>query len=734
MQIKQIPILCLLIFMMSKSLLWAMEENSNKRAYPFGTECQEMLKRPRNEAEKDALIKLIKAMETGDLESADQAFREGVDLLAEKVFSKIRMIFLEVSIPYVMAKHGAIQYGQLAALAAAQYGQVAALDWLSTHNVNFSAKNELGFGAAETAVRFGKINVLDWLLSHNFYEGSDLNAQIEITHDRVEQVGAQYEQEEGLIGFDSGVNARSVRNLWGYHLAMAAVMYGKIDVLDWLLTNNFKLDSRAVPVWAAKHRQLQVLKWLQDKNMPIDGFDDYYRPIHCAAENGDIEMLNWLYKNGLRIDALTEREGCQPAGIAAFANRVEVLEWLKQKGANLQARTISTGDTLCNIAAENGSLQAMRWLTSQGVPINARNNQGEDALLSSIGNGHLTLVNWLVENGADIRSRDNNGRTCLFTAARDNQLDIFIWLVEHGVTPDDLATSLKEITTNFAGGGWQPDIFELFSYIIESPTKVLDNWYEDISDPLTGKVDGDTNYLLSRIDALLPCMVALDRRELLDQFIFRDTTYNKISIIKPETWKKVMIAAACGNNIALFMDLYKALKKSIYDRENSKEFLIGILEDGIHWAVITGNVDMVKALAHLAIFVEEAVTISFTRTGKIIKELLRPTLNGVQDEIEKEKEQEKETGKEPEQHSRTERLKEIGNILRDAAHILHATGHVSHTAAAEVARLDNQPAAGSDTIAVKDDVNNQNYLPTLPQEIILYLLSFVFQKYTYRKI
>ena len=55
-------------------------------------------------------------------------------------------------------------------------------------------------------------------------------------------------------------------------------------------------------------------------------------PMHCAARNGHLKVIQCLIKNGANINA-NDTDGWTPLRLAKFKGKIKVAEFLKSKGA-----------------------------------------------------------------------------------------------------------------------------------------------------------------------------------------------------------------------------------------------------------------------------------------------------------------------------------------------------------------------------------------------------------------
>jgi ankyrin repeat protein len=93
-------------------------------------------------------------------------------------------------------------------------------------------------------------------------------------------------------------------------------------------------------------------------------------PLHCAAEQGDIEQVQLLIANGADINS-RDQYGQTPLERAAFAGHIKVVELLIAKGAEVNTKNQS-GRTPLHVSALRGYRDIAQSLIATGADIEAR--------------------------------------------------------------------------------------------------------------------------------------------------------------------------------------------------------------------------------------------------------------------------------------------------------------------------------------------------------------------------
>jgi hypothetical protein len=137
-----------------------------------------------------------------------------------------------------------------------------------------------------------------------------------------------------------------------------------------------KLWKRWAANYASENGHLETLKWIR-KN----GGEWSTLAADKAALNGHLETLKWIRKNGGEWSTLA-------ADNAARNGHLETLKWVRENGGEWTHRA-------ANNAASNGHLETLKWI---------RKNGGEWTHLAAdwaATHGHFETLKWIRENGAD---------------------------------------------------------------------------------------------------------------------------------------------------------------------------------------------------------------------------------------------------------------------------------------------------------------------------------------------
>lgn len=190
------------------------------------------------------------------------------------------------------------------------------------------------------------------------------------------------------------------------YLTKFAARHGQLEVLKWLRSRGYPWNSHVCDE-AAANDHLELLKWARDRECPWNA-----NTCISAAQNGRLEILKWLHEQKCPWGEST----CTKAALGGY---LETLKWLKEQGCPWDTST-------CSHAAYNGHLELLQWARGQACPWDSwtitRATQG----------GHLHVLKWAIEQGCALPA------DICTTAAEHGHLEILQMLRRQGCTWDEL--------------------------------------------------------------------------------------------------------------------------------------------------------------------------------------------------------------------------------------------------------------------------------------------------------
>lgn len=226
-----------------------------------------------------------------------------------------------------------------------------------------------------------------------------------------------------------------------------ALEIGNIDILNWLFRKKCETNNNILTAVALSANEASF-NWLLDhsdfiniKNPIIIDFNKQLtvKTIEFIIATGKINMLKWLYENGLSYhDFLIH--------FAAYYGQNEILDWMLTS-TNL---TISDfiEEEVCFHAALGGKLNTLKFLRQKTVPW-GKNMNDDSVYYAAIINGHQELFEWALEEGCP------KGILAILGAAHTGSIVSFEYLLSLGF-------SVSEGVINVAANGGHLHMMEWF--------------------------------------------------------------------------------------------------------------------------------------------------------------------------------------------------------------------------------------------------------------------------------
>lgn len=195
-------------------------------------------------------------------------------------------------------------------------------------------------------------------------------------------------KEATLLFIKSGmdVNAKGEHTLTALH---CAAKNGDVDLVSILLKNNAEVNAKT-----------------NDQNNPL------IAPLHLAASNGKTDVVNVLLDAGADINANTPSG--TPLFLAAAIGDNDMVKTLIKRGANIHIKDRWGGTALHAIFKTSNSESVAETLLTNGIDVNAKGHDGETALhLAVLSRSNLSLVKKLIAQGADVNAASKHGTPLL---------------------------------------------------------------------------------------------------------------------------------------------------------------------------------------------------------------------------------------------------------------------------------------------------------------------------------
>jgi ankyrin repeat protein len=123
-----------------------------------------------------------------------------------------------------------------------------------------------------------------------------------------------------------------------------------------------------------------------------------YKPIHAAAEGGDLATVQELIKNDPHLVEAEDWDNLTPLHLAVMHGHKDVAEFLLAHGAKVNAKTVKAVTPL-HMAAQTGNIEIMQLLMSSKAAVNPVDSSGWTPLVRAQKWGHPEAVEYLRQHG-----------------------------------------------------------------------------------------------------------------------------------------------------------------------------------------------------------------------------------------------------------------------------------------------------------------------------------------------
>ena len=143
----------------------------------------------------------------------------------------------------------------------------------------------------------------------------------------------------------------------------------------------------------------------QELENGLSGFDvnsaffDNETLLHCAIENGSIECINVLIKNGANLNVTTKTFHEPAIQAAIYADNMQAVEILFSAGADIEQQN-AEGETALFIAVRTGNFEIVKLLIEKPANVNCLNTDGVTPLQVAIQLHQTQIAKALLEAGA----------------------------------------------------------------------------------------------------------------------------------------------------------------------------------------------------------------------------------------------------------------------------------------------------------------------------------------------
>lgn len=273
------------------------------------------------------------------------------------------------------------------------------------------------------------------------------------------------------------------------------------------------LSLASMSVFGQDNTLLNGEFWKQNPSLDIVKAEVSKGNNPAAANRGNHDVVSMAINNGVSMETilyLLSQEGNPLDKVthdgrfyihwAASKGNVELIEYLIKNGSTIN-RTDDKGATPVAFAAGNGQLDPKVYdlFFKAGIDPKQKYNNGANLMLLSIANDKdLKFSEYLATKGLSLKDTDDLGRTSFDYAARSGNIDILKQLVQKGVKPTGNALIFAS-----QGSRAHSNSLELYQYLVQTiklDPKSIGETGENVLFHLVRKKDQEAiiNYFLEK--------------------------------------------------------------------------------------------------------------------------------------------------------------------------------------------------------------------------------------------
>ncbi|KAB2100486.1 hypothetical protein AG0111_0g11281 [Alternaria gaisen] len=218
-------------------------------------------------------------------------------------------------------------------------------------------------------------------------------------------------------------------DLWNDKIIVHLIASGKFETSLQSLPNS---PIRAIIRWASLQGFETVARLLFDAHPALinTSYLQDYTPLHLAAENGHVKIIDLLLEYGVDINLRSDRGTA--LCLATKGAHKETVTMLLDKGADTNAPG-GYGSNAIQEASSRGNKGIVELLLDKGADVNAMAVEGDPALQEASVKGHKEIVELLIGRGAEVNAQGHFYGTGIQAASLGGHKEILELLIEKGV-------------------------------------------------------------------------------------------------------------------------------------------------------------------------------------------------------------------------------------------------------------------------------------------------------------
>lgn len=220
--------------------------------------------------------------------------------------------------------------------------------------------------------------------------------------------------------------------------------------------------------WASARGDHQSVSLLLEHGASLDIANDVHeKPIHLAAQTGNIDTIRMLVQAGAEINSKVRQTQMTPIHYAAeYQNNNDHIHGLADLGADIDGNDY-LGWTPLHWASWRGHLASLDALIECGADVNAKTLDGNAPIMLAVSNNSYECVKHLIEIGADCSVVRDSQWNILHYAAIGGSLSTLRALSKADLS----ACDVEELRTNDTGQSVAEMLSARLEALEEDPAK-----------------------------------------------------------------------------------------------------------------------------------------------------------------------------------------------------------------------------------------------------------------------
>ena len=306
---------------------------------------------------------------------------------------------------------------------------------LQSYDFDIHPKDDDGWNVLHCAARSGNLELFKYLIT----KGSEVDSKTK-DHANCLHIAAWNGRfnicKELLEKYSFNIHEKNEK---GFDAILCAAEFGDLEMYQYFKENGNYVSSKTkdsrhlLHIAASKGRFNLIKSTLKYYLLEIQiKCNKGWTVLHYSAQSGNLELFEFLLKNGSLIDEKTKNK-CNCLHIAASNGHLNLCKRLVENYSFDIFMTDAKGWNALHYAAKSGNLELFHFFIKKGSDVYSKTKINSNCLHITASNGCLKLFKTLVEAYKfDIFTKDDRGWTVLNKAAKGGDLKLFQYLIRLG--------------------------------------------------------------------------------------------------------------------------------------------------------------------------------------------------------------------------------------------------------------------------------------------------------------